>query len=205
MPTPLYVGLSDTYTVAELSEEISRSDMDSLRIVLRGKYSSLDAQFDLWTRGQSYPGYPNVALDHKSKRKRGPIGEIDLVFIGFIQQADAENGLVDIVDDITAQSVSLTSDSDENVTWQYYGQQTTYRWISRSSAKPTAPRFKAIVPSNIPTNFLFNPYPSNYGGSFTASYQIRGRLAQFQRTRIAPKLWGVVETWINHIEPVDKD
>lgn len=203
MPTPLYVGLSDTYTVAEITEDVSRPDMDMLRVLLRGKYSSLDAQFALWTRGMAYPGYANVSLDHKSKRKRGPIGEIDLIFIGFIEMSDPENGLIDIVDDITEQSVSLTSSADENVTWQYYGQQTTYRWVSRSTTKPASPKFRAIVPSTIQTNFLFNPYPSNYTGSFSDSYQIRGRLAQFQRTRIAPKLWSVTETWINRIEPAD--
>jgi hypothetical protein len=203
MPTPLYVGLSDTYTEASVDEFVSRSDMDTLRVLLRGKYSSLDSQFNLWNRGDIYTGYPNMALESKGKRKRGPIGEIELSFIGFINATTPENGLVDIVDDITEQSVSLTSNEDENVTWQYYGQQTTYRWVSRSATKPTTPKFSAIVPSTIPTNFLFNPYPSNYTGSFTSSYQIRGRLAQFQRTRLSPQMWGVVETWINRIEPAD--
>lgn len=203
MPTPLYVGLSDTYTEASVEEFVSRSDLDGLRVLLRGKYSRLDAQFARWNRGDFYPGYPNMALESKNKRKRGPIGEIELSFIGFISSVTPENGLVDIVDDITEQSVSLTSDADENVTWQYYGQQTTSRWVSRSVTKPTSPRFRAVVPTDIPTNFLFNPYPSNYTGSFKGSYKIRGRLSQFQRTRLSPKMWGVVETWINRIEPAD--
>lgn len=200
MPIPLYVG---TTTFREVSSNpvVNRSGLDTLTIVLRGKVTDLAAQTLLWARGVSYTGYPNMFLDSKSTADKGPIAEITLNFIGYIETAATENGLIDKSDGIARQSVTLNTDDDEDVTFAYYGQTTTARWISRTVAIPQSPRFPAVVPSTLPVAQLFAPYPPKYTGSISGRYKVEGRLSQFERTRLAVSVWSVVESWEILIEP----
>jgi hypothetical protein len=199
MPTSIGVGTTNFREVS-VSETVNRQGVDSLTVSLRGKATGLQAVFDLYRRGSTYPGYPNMFLDSKSFDERGPVADIILNYIGFID-VTTDNGLTDVEDSITDQSVTLTTDEDENVTFRYFCQSTTSRWIYRGASKPTSPKFRGVVPSEIPTNLLFQPNPPNYTGSIAGRYKPNGRLAQFTRTRIAPNVWAVVETWENFIEP----
>lgn len=140
-------------------------------------------------------------LETKDSIDRGPVAELTLNFIGFID-ATSDNGVVDIEDSITSQSVTINTSDDENVSFRYFAQATTVRWIFRGKDLPVRPRFPGIVPSTIPTNLLFQPDPPNYKGSISGRYNPIGRLAQFTRTRLAPSVWAVVESWENLIEPV---
>lgn len=201
MLTPLYVGGTD-FREIETNPVVNRDGLDSLTVTLKGRSTALSAESLKWRMGVTYPDYPSMFLQSRSTRDRGPLSEITLNFVGFIDQFTAENGLNEISDSITRQSVSLNTSDDETVNFQYFAQSTSYRWISRSIFRPTFPKFRAIVPSTIPTNQLFAPSPPKFTGSISNRYTVAGRLAQFERTRIAPSVWAVVETWENLIEPV---
>lgn len=200
MPTAASVG---TTTFREISVEpvLNRSGMDSLTVILKGRSSALATEIANWTRGRTYPGYPTMYLETRSHVDRGPVAEITLNFIGLLSTASTENGAIDFEDSITRQSVSITTDEDENVNFQYYAQSTTTRWISRGPQIPTTPKFKGRVPTEVPVNALFAPDPPNYSGSIAGKYKGVGRLAQFTRSRVAPGVWMVVETWEIMVEP----
>jgi hypothetical protein len=199
MPTPAGKGTT-SFREVSVQETVSRSGMDGLTVVLKGIHSALSATKATWTRGKTYPGYPNMFLETKDSIDRGPVAELTLNFIGFID-ATIDNGVVDIEDSISEQSVTLNTDADENVSFKYFAQVTTVRWLYRGSAMPRTPKFPGVVPSSIPTNMLFQPDPPNYSGSISGRYEPVGRLAQFTRTRLAPSVWAVVESWENLIEP----
>lgn len=200
MPTSIGVGTT-SFREVSIAENINRQGVDSLTVTLRGKATGLQAAFDGYKRGSTYTGYANMYLDSKSKEERGPVADIILNYIGFID-VTGDNGVVEISDSISDQSVSLNTDADENVTFRYMGQSTTTRWIYRGIDKPMNPRFPGIVPSSISTNLLFQPDPPNYSGSISGRYKAVGRLMQFDRVRLAPSVWAVTETWANLIEPV---
>lgn len=201
MPTPVYVGLTDTYTVSSIEPFVDRQGFDTLIVRLRGKSTALTANLADWSRGDTYPGYPNVSLETKRSSQSRGIGEIELSFSGFIESGDPENGLIDVVDEITEQTVALTSDAGENVQFQYHAQQTTSRWLHRGAAQPRSPKFKGVVSSDVNVLTLFNPQPPDFSGSVKANSKKVGRLVQFTRTRLSPNVWGVIETWQNRIEP----
>jgi hypothetical protein len=200
MSTPLYVGTT-TFREVAANPVVNRNGLDTLTIVLRGKVADLAAQTLLWTRGISYTGYPNMFLDSKSTVDKGPVAEITLNFIGFIESGSLRNGLIDRKDGISRQSVTLNTDDDEDITFAYYSQTTTARWISRTAAIPQAPRFPATVPTTIPIAQLFAPYPPKYTGSISGRYKVEGRLSQFDRDELSPSVWSVVESWEILIEP----
>jgi hypothetical protein len=199
MPTPVGKGTT-TFREVSVQETVSRSGLDGLTVVLRGIHSGLTVEKKKWKRGASYTGYSNMYLETKDSIDRGPVAELTLNFIGFID-ATSDNGVVDIEDSITSQSVTINTSDDENVSFRYFAQATTVRWIFRGKDLPVRPRFPGIVPSTIPTNLLFQPDPPNYKGSISGRYNPIGRLAQFTRTRLAPSVWAVVESWENLIEP----
>ena len=203
MPTPLSVGTT-TFREISVQETLSKSGFDTLAVILRGASSNLAAEKANWTRGITYPGYPTMFLDTRDSVDRGPVSEINLTFHGFLNSFAAENGLVDATDDISRQSVTLSTDAGDNVSFSFYAQVTTVRWMYRGTDIPTQPRFPSQVPSVIPTNLLFQPNPPNYAGSVAGQYKARGRLSQFQRTRMAPGVWGVVESWETLIEPINE-
>lgn len=200
MPTPLYVG-STGFREVETNPVVNRTGLDTLSVTLKGKATDKATELAKWKPGVTYPGYPQMYLETHSTKDRGPIIEIQLSFTGFIDSYSPENGLNEIADSITRQSVSLNTTDDENVTFQYFAQSTSYRWISKSATRPTSPKFRAIVPTTIPTNQLFGPFPPKFTGSIASRYRVEGRLSQFERTRLAPTVWAVVETWENLIEP----
>lgn len=202
MPTPISVS-NTAFREVSTQETVSRSGLDGLTVILKGAASALQAERNKWKRGDTYPGYRNMYLETKDSTHSGPVANLILSFIGFID-SPTSNVVVDIDDSITAQSVTLNTDEDENVNFRYFAQSATTRWISRGANPPARPRFPGIVPSTIPTDYLFAPDPPNYIGSISGRYKATGRLVQFQRTRLAPSVWAVVETWENLIEPTSE-
>lgn len=201
MPTPTGTG-TVTFRVVSEDQGINYDGSDSLTVRLRGDASLLTAASAAYTRYSTHAEYPAMYLTSKRTIDRGPVAEIELTYTGYIEALTPDNGLISISDDISLQTVQLTSDEDENVTFSYRGQTTTWVWMTRSQSKPEFPRFGIPVPSDIPTGLLFNPSPPNYNGSVTSAYNLGSRLTQFRRDRIAPGLWRVTETWMMSIEPV---
>lgn len=204
MPTALSVGTT-TFREVSVEEVHNRSGLDSLTVVLRGKATYLTTESALWTKGRSYTGYPNMALETKAIRDQGPVAEISLHFIGFISSDTPENGLIDKQNDVALNSVSLTSSGGTNVQLQYYGQVTTYRWVHRGTVEPARPKFYIPVPTGLPLGYLHAPYPAKFSGSIAGSYQLAGRCTQFSVTRLSPAMWGVSESWAVTVEPVAND
>jgi hypothetical protein len=200
MPTPAGKG-NTNFREVSVDEQISKSGLDGLTVVLRGIRTQLATEKAKWKRGAKYTGYANMYLETKSTRDSGPVAELILNFTGFIDNDTPDNGLIDIEDSITSQSVTLNTDADENISFRYFAQVATVRWISRTKDAPRSPKFPGIVPSSIPTNLLFQPDPPKYTGSIAGRYEPIGRLAQFSRMRLAPGVWAVVESWENLIEP----
>lgn len=201
MPTPLYLG-NTNFREVETNPVVNRTGLDSLSVTLKGRSTSLASELTSWPMGRTYPGYSNMYLDTRSTRDRGPIAEIALSFSGFITSFVPDNGLIDVDDQITRQSVSLTTEDDETVTFAYYGQSTTYRWLSKGPQMPTAPKFRASVPTEINVNKLFRPFPPQFKrGDVAGRFITEGRLSSFSRTRLAASVWAVTETWDVLIEP----
>lgn len=201
MPTPLSVGNTDFREVS-VREVVNRGSMDGLTVILKGRQSALQAARDAWPKGSRYPGYPYMVLETKESEDRSAVCELTLNFVGLINKILPDNGRIDTSDSISRQSVTLNTTDDENVSFSYYAQQSTTRWIYYGVRGPTAPRFRAVVPSSIPTTQLFGPDPPNYTGSITNRYKVEGRLAQFDRQEISPGVWMVVESWDIQVEPV---
>jgi hypothetical protein len=202
MPTPVSVG-NTAFRVFSIDETISLDGLDTLTVVRRGAASGLAVERNAWRRGQKYPGYPNMYLQTINSVDRGPVVDVTLTFSGFINALDSNNGIVDISDDIAEESVTITTSTGENVTFRYFAQTTTTRWMSRGAQSPSRPRFPAVVPTSLPIGLLRQPNPPNYTGSKAGSYKLEGVLAGFQRVRLAPGVWAVVESWKNLVEPIN--
>lgn len=203
MPTALSVGTT-TFRAVEINETLSRTGFDSLTVVLKGAASGLATELANWTRGKTYPGYPNMFLETRDSRDRGPVAEITLNFQGFLSSSPGTSDVIDISDSISRQAVTLTTDADENVSFSFYAQVTTTRWIYRGQFMPKQPKYPGVVPSTIPTNILFQPDPPNFEGSISGQYKANGRMSQFDRQRLAPGVWGVIESWEVLIEPIQE-
>lgn len=201
MPTPTSVGNTSfrDYSVEPFK---SFDGPDSLIVTRRGALSSLAAEIALWKRGAAHATYRNMFLQTIGSTERGPVSDVILVYSGFLDATDSDNGVIDISDDIAEESVTLTTDSGENVNFRYFAQTSTTRWISRSSTIPARPRFPGVVPTSLPVGLLRQPNPPNYTGSISGQYKLEGVLAGFQRVRLAKSVWAVVETWKNLVEPV---
>lgn len=200
MPTAASVG---TTSFRDYSVEPHKSfdGPDSLVVVRRGVVSSITTEIAAWKRGAAHATYRNMYLQTISWQERGPVADVTLVYSGYLDATDSDNGVIDISDDIAEESVTLTTDEGENVNFRYFAQTTTTRWISRSTVSPPRPRFPGIVPTTLPTGFLRQPNPPNYTGSISGQYKLEGVLAGFQRVRLAKSVWAVVETWKNLVEP----
>lgn len=203
MPTAASVGTT-TFRAVSISETLSRTGFDTLTVVLKGAASGLSAELANWTRGRTYPGYPNMFLETRDSTDRGPVVEITLNFTGFLTSSAGASEVIDVSDDISRQAVTITTDADENVSFSFYAQVTTTRWIYRGTSMPVQPKYPGVVPSVIPTNILFQPDPPNYEGSVAGRYKANGRMSQFSRQRLAPGVWGVVESWEVLIEPIQE-
>lgn len=201
-----YVGTTSYLTFSEEPLENSEG-VDTLRIVRRGDRTDYNTEFDGWTRGKvaSSLGYPNMYLQQKRAIKGGGSNfcTIELDFAGFLSTTLANP--IGTSDSMVLQSSTFVSDENDpdgnaqNVQASFYAQQTTVRWIYRGAGAPTTPRYPSIVPSTVPTGILFNEYPASYTG--TLQTKNVGRLAQFDREELATGVWGVIETWVNRIEP----
>jgi len=200
MPTPLYVG-STGFREIETNPTVNRGGLDTLTVTLKGRVSDVPAELSKWRMGVTYPGYPNMYLESRSLQDKGPIVELSLNFTGFIDFFSHEGGLIGISDKITEQSVTLNTDEDENVTFAYFAQSTSYRWISKSLTRPGAPKFRGIVPASFSAKLLFRSFPPNYKGSISGRYKLEGRLSEFTRDPLARGVWAVTETWENLVEP----
>ena len=200
MPTPIYVG-NVSFRVKSITPVVNRAGVDTLNVILQGSASLLSTEFATWTCGvSSYPSFPNMRLETKDYVDAGPLSTITLNFIGYISSTLPKNGFIGTSDGLSIQTVTLTTDDEESVTFYYMAQSTTTRWMYRGSSIPTSPRFRLQVPSTIPTNKLFSPNPASYTGSVSGRYRVIGNLSQFTRTDIAPNVWEVMETWETLIE-----
>lgn len=204
MATAAYVGNTAFRTVS--TDEFEDSEgVDTVTIVREGAASGMDTESALWTRGRvgTSLGYPNMYLQSKRvSQSKSSLGQITLNFAGYLTSAVANP--ISIEQSTPLQSGTFTSDETgpngqpQNVQAQFYAQSTTTRWIYRGRSAPTAPRYKAVVPTVVPTNILFGHYPASYTG--TLQTKVEGRLADFVLTELAPGVWGVTETWTIRIE-----
>lgn len=201
MPTSISV---DNVAFREVSvvEGVNFDGSDSLTVTLRGASTLLQAARDSYARYSNYSGYPNMYLISKQSTDRGPVSDLILNYAGYIDSDLPQEGLLRSSDSTNLQSVELVSDEDENVTYSYYGQSSSYTWISRGATKPSRPKFGISVPSSLPIGFLFNPSPPNFEGSTTSAYKQGARLSQFEISRITPTLYVVNEVWQFTVEPV---
>lgn len=201
MPTPAYIGNTD-FRIVSVEEQAARNGPDGLTISLIGRSTALAVEFKKYVKGSVAAGYPYMYLDQKSSTDSGPVANIVLNYIGALDQTLRDGGRIDTSDSISRQSVTLTTNEDENVSFFYYAQQTTTRWMHYGSTAPLSPKFRVTVPTTVPTNQLFGPNPPNYTGKVKGSYKITGRLAQFDRPEIARGVYMVTESWDIQIEPV---
>lgn len=141
-------------------------------------------------------------LTSKQSVDRGVKTDLILSYTGYIESDTPQNGLIRKSDDVTLQSVALTSDEGDNVTFSYYAQTTQYTWLARTNRQPEEPRFGIDVPPDIPVGYLFSPSPPDYDGSITSAYNTGARLSGFNRTELAPSVYSVTETWQFTVEPV---
>jgi hypothetical protein len=181
---------------------------DTLTVTRRGAVgianANLNAELAQWRRGAAHSSYRNMFLQTVSWQERGPVCDVILNYLGYLDATDTDGGVIDITDDIAEESVTITTSTGENVNFRYFAQTATTRWISRSRAFPTRPRFPGVVPTSLPVGLLRQPNPPKYTGSIAGKYKLEGVLAGFQRTRIAKAVWAVTETWKNLVEPEDE-
>lgn len=201
MPTPIGVG-NTSFREISRSITVNRTTIDSMTVVRRGRAALLANDWNSFKVGSSDSVYTNMFLESKSFNEQGPIAEITLNYSGIASlnpQPEGESS-------ITLQSVSLTTSEEENVTFSYFAQSTTTRWIEKGRL-PLEPRYKGQPPTSIPTEQLFRPSPPNYNGSIANSYEPEQRLTSFTRTPIASSgnpansVWLVTETWETLISP----
>lgn len=205
MATGTYIGNTSYRVVNELPMEDSRG-VDTLQVTLRGDLDDYDTTFDSWTRGKvaTSLGYSNMYLQQKRGQKGGSnFGTIDLQFWGFL--TSTESNPIGTTSDVVLQSTTLVSDENDsngdaqNVQVSYYTDQTITRWIYRGLSAPTGPRYPLTVPNEVANGILFNHYPASYTGTLLKKHV--GRLTGFSREELSTGVWGVVETWVNRVEP----
>lgn len=182
---------------------------DTMSITRRGAVGTgnaqLNAELALWKRGAAHATYKAMYLQTVSWQERGPVCDVVLNYLGFLDATDTDSGVIDITDDITDESVTITTSTGENVNFRYLAQTATTRWISRSSKIPSRPRFPGVVPTTLPVGFLRQPDPPNYSGTKAGRYKLEGVLVSFQRTRLSKSVWAVIETWKNLVEPITQE
>lgn len=203
MPTPAYIGGTD-FRIVGTEETSSRTGPSGLTITLKGRATALQSELLKYPAGSKPNGYNHMYLDTKSSTDRGPLSEIVLNYIGSLSNTLQEGGRISTSDSISRQSVSITTDEDENVSFFYYAQQTTTVWLYYGPFAPASPRYRISIPTTVPLNQLFGPNPSNFTGSIKGQYKIQGRLAQFDRPEVAPGVYVVTESWDVMIEPISK-
>ena len=206
MPAASYVG-DTSFRELSRSEVVNKRSQDQLTYVIKGDLDDLAAETAIWTRGKvgTTIGYSNMYLQSKrtDTGNGSAFATITLNFEGYL--SSTLSNPISIDDTYTLQSTTLVSDeldddgNPQNVQCQYYGQQTTTRWMSYGATAPTTPAYEGTVPGSIPTNTLFGHFPASYTGTLEKEYA--QRLAQFDRSEIADGVWAVSETWVIRIEP----
>lgn len=196
MPTPVGVG-NTTFREIGRNLTINRTSVDNMTVTLKGRAALLSTTWASYQVGQPDSVYNSMYLESKSFTDQGPAAEITLNYVGIaVSEANVE-----FENSISLQSVTLNTDADESVTFSYFGQSSTTRWIANSPIIPSSPRYPGQPPSEIPTEMLFKPVPAKYEGSIAGKYKASMRLSAFTRTLISPGVWAVVETWETMIEP----
>lgn len=169
----------------------------------RGPHSMLDAFLDADKPLQSaHPTYGAMYLADRSYQKGIGYTSVDLVYWGFRDVDDltaSGTGVITLEDRIELVNTTVTTDLDgESVDFKYYAPTTTYGWIFSGPSAPLTPRFTGTLASGINVQ-LFDPFPPTYEGTPQTEFELRN--VGFQRTRIAPNLWSVVEVNQVRVEP----
>lgn len=200
-----YIGNTSFRTV-EVNEFEDSEGVDTVSIVRKGKYTDEDTEKAAWTRGRvgTSLGYPNMYLQTKRVSSgRSNYSTITLEFAGYL--SSSLSNPISIDDTISQQSTTLITDENDssgspvNVQVKFNSQTTTTRWIYRGTSAPTAPQYPAVVPSEVSTNSIFDPFPADYPG--TLLKQVTGRMMAFDRSELATGVWAVTEVWQIRIEP----
>lgn len=206
MATPVFVGDTAMRVVSEIPM-VNREGFDTLSVRFQGADSAIDSFLNSWPVGTRATGltalggstnYSNMYLQTRSVTRGRSIGYVDTAFIGYIENTDANP--ISLSSRIGRMGVNLTTTQDENVAFEYNSEVTTARWLHYGNTAPRSPKYPISIPTDVPIAQLYNPNPANFTGQINAKLQ--GNLAQFDRERLAPGVWGIVETWELRILPV---
>lgn len=203
MAIPTYIG-SVSATLIEEIPTVDFEGFDSLVQVWEMKQSDVPAFVTARQMNQtptesfSIASVGGMYLKQVSPRGGGsPFSQVTLTYKGFINIRTTSGGnYVDRADSISQMASTVSTTTDESVSVTYFGQRTTYRWFS--SSRPNQPRFPLAVPSEVPTQIIFDASPANYTGTLQIKYV--SRLESFDRLELAPNKWAVVESWMRRIE-----
>jgi len=199
MPTPASRG-NTAFRDISVDSDTSLGGAATLTVTRRGAASLLTAEVAKYKLGAKNASYPLMFLQSISWQEKGPVADLVLSYQGSLSKKD---NAVNISDDIAEESVTITTDTGENVNFRYFAQTTTYSYIATGKFAPTRPRYPAVVPSSLPVGQLRQPNPPNYTGSISGAYKLAGILVAFQRTTLAEDSWEVTESWKNLVEPVN--
>lgn len=199
MPTPASKG-NTAFRDISVDSDTSLGGAATLTVTRRGAASGLAAEVAKYKLGAKSASYPQMFLQTISWQEKGPVADIVLTYQGSLSKTD---NAVNITDDIAEESVTITTDTGENVNFRYFAQTTSYSYIATGKFPPKSPKYPAVVPSNLPVGFLRQPNPPNYTGSISGAYKLEGILVAFQRERLAEDSWQVTESWKNLVEPVN--
>lgn len=201
MPTPASKGNTD---FRDVSIAFNQSIEGYTRTVTRrGAASALDAELNKYkVNGKSGSGF---YLESISSSEKGPVAEVVLTYRRSLETNANQKNVTTVTDDITEESVTLTTSTGENVNFRYFSQTTNYTYIADGPTPPKGPRHSAVVASSIPIGFLRQPNPPNYTGSIQGAYKSEGVLVSFSRQRLADGSWQVSESFKNLIEPVSQN
>lgn len=199
MPTPISKG-NTSFREKSVELTLNRSGLDSLTVVLRGATSALTTALGQWPIGASYSGYPNMRLESRSSSDSGPVTDLTLNFVGIVGHASSK---VFTDKSNSRQTVSITTDADENVNFTYFAESNSTKWFHVSSKPPTGPNYKPTgARSEIPVNELLLADPPDFEGSINDRYRPVLILTSFSSSLVAEGIYEVTETWEQLIEPI---
>ena len=192
--------------VKQVGERFDESYQRGYQILVetwRGPHSQLQAFLDNDKPLQDpHPDYDAMYLADRSYQKGIGFSTVDLVYWGFRNVDDLTadgTGAITLEDRTELVNTTVTTDVDgENVDFKYYAPTTTYGWIYSGATAPSLPRFVGVLGSGISVQMI-DPYPPTYEGTPQTEFELRN--VSFQRTRIAPNLWAVVEVNQVRLEP----
>ena len=194
----LYIG-DNSFREISRRGFVSKDGFDTLVITRRGKRSDLASEEGSFTKGSVASGENGMYLYGKSSDDSGNFSNLELSYRGVLETSDSLEGLVKYSNSIQLQSVTLSTDEEEDIAFSYYAQTKTWNWIAYGS-EPTTPRYGLALDTSIGVGSLFNPNPARFTGSI--QYKHEGRLQQFDIEQLTHKVWGVTESWMQRIEPI---